>query len=426
MVATNEKPLDAGTAKYPGAVALTRYPASAGFRGADHGCYSQCCTGPLNLYYASQWQVVEERWNGTTASNVQYQYVRSAAYVNGMVLRDTYVAGTVQPDLRVYTATDANYNVTALVGYNPATQTWGVVERFVYSPYGTVTVLSPVWTVQADAFNWQYLYQGGRQDAATGLYLFQHRNYSPSLGTWVSQDPAGYINGANTYQFVTSDPVGMVDPSGLRFRMSASEMASLARDVEHDLRQGGTGAVDGWKRRPARNFVGTELRLHGVAGELHEWGVDLLAFPVKIWRFMSGEWTVQAVGKTVVKGGAKFLVRELLRRENSVKSAKVEQQLWSWSGTEELVDGKKEGVSAQMSITYNEETQTFTGLVYGAVGAVRTDGLVYNNEGCSVRLFRYRFEGAITTHASGVWGFYWLHSWQVFGGIAPGSWRFGF
>ncbi len=171
------------------------------------------------LYYSSQWQVVEERWNGTAASNVQYQYVWSAAYVNSMVLRDTYLAGAVQPDLRVYTATDANYNVTALVGYNPVTQTWGVVERFVYSPYGTVTVLSPAWTAQADAFNWQYLYQGGRQDAATGLYLFQHRNYSPSLGTWTSQDPLQYINGADTYQYMGSDPVGNVDPSGEQWKI---------------------------------------------------------------------------------------------------------------------------------------------------------------------------------------------------------------
>jgi RHS repeat-associated protein len=50
---------------------------------------------------------------------------------------------------------------------------------------------------------------------STGLYLFRHRNYSPSLGTWTSQDPAGYINGANTYQFVMSNPVGRVDAKGL-------------------------------------------------------------------------------------------------------------------------------------------------------------------------------------------------------------------
>ena len=60
------------------------------------------------------------------------------------------------------------------------------------------------------------LFQGMPLDPATGLYYERARWYSPSLGTWVSQDPAGYINGANTYQFVESDPVGKADPDGLR------------------------------------------------------------------------------------------------------------------------------------------------------------------------------------------------------------------
>ena len=34
-----------------------------------------------------------------------------------------------------------------------------------------------------------------------------NRNYSPSLAVWTSQGPAGFINGANTYQYVASSPV---------------------------------------------------------------------------------------------------------------------------------------------------------------------------------------------------------------------------
>jgi hypothetical protein len=34
------------------------------------------------------------------------------------------------------------------------------------------------------------------------------------LGTWTSQDPQHYVNGANTYQMEMSGPVGSVDPSG--------------------------------------------------------------------------------------------------------------------------------------------------------------------------------------------------------------------
>ena len=43
-----------------------------------------------------------------------------------------------------------------------------------------------------------------------------NRNYSPSLGIWISQDPAVYINGANRYQFVESSPVGNTDHLGLQ------------------------------------------------------------------------------------------------------------------------------------------------------------------------------------------------------------------
>ena len=168
------------------------------------------------LYYSASSipQVIEERWNGTASNDVQYQYVWSASYVNAMILRDTYSGGTLQANSRIYTTYDVNYNVTSLVGYNSTTQSWGVVERFDYTPYGTVTVLSPSWTAATDAYNWQYMYQGGREDPITGLYHFDHRDYSTSLGVWTSQDPDGYINGANKYQFVESSPVNWVDPSG--------------------------------------------------------------------------------------------------------------------------------------------------------------------------------------------------------------------
>ena len=58
------------------------------------------------------------------------------------------------------------------------------------------------------------LYQGMTLDAVTGLDYERFRNYSPSLGTWISQDPLQYINGADRYQFVMSGPVGATDAWG--------------------------------------------------------------------------------------------------------------------------------------------------------------------------------------------------------------------
>ena len=185
-------------------------------------------------YYDSQWsrlagisarafwaedglqQLIETRTNGTANGNVTEQMVWSAAYINAPVLQDTYNAGVIQPNSRLYFQQDANWNTTAVVGYDATSGTWNVVQRYVYSPYGTITILNPDFTTaptgtQPLANN---LYQGMSLDPITGLYYERARWYSPSLGTWISQDPLQYINGANTYQYVGSSPVGRVDPSG--------------------------------------------------------------------------------------------------------------------------------------------------------------------------------------------------------------------
>ncbi len=121
------------------------------------------------------------------------------------------------PELPVYYLQDANWDTTAVVGFKSTTGTWGVTQRYVYSPYGSITLLNADWTTpptgtQPIVTN---LYQGMTLDSVTGLYYSRFRNYSPSLGTWISQDPLSYVNGANTYQFVGSGPVGSVDPLGL-------------------------------------------------------------------------------------------------------------------------------------------------------------------------------------------------------------------
>ncbi|MGC8559885.1 MAG: RHS repeat-associated core domain-containing protein, partial [Phycisphaerae bacterium] len=110
-----------------------------------------------------------------------------------------------------------DWNTTAVIGYDSTTQTWGVVQRYVYSPYGNITVLNSDWSTPAAGTQplVDNLYQGMTLDAVTGLYYDRFRDYSPSLGRWMEQDPAQYINGANTYQFVDSSPVGNVDGAGL-------------------------------------------------------------------------------------------------------------------------------------------------------------------------------------------------------------------
>jgi RHS repeat-associated protein len=108
---------------------------------------------------------------------------------------------------------DANYNVTAIFD-----NAGNIVERYVYDPFGSVTVLDAGWVERSagSQFAWQYLHQGGRFDATSGLYHFRHRDYSPTLGRWTSLDPLRYDAGdVNLYRFVGNTPTVFTDPSGL-------------------------------------------------------------------------------------------------------------------------------------------------------------------------------------------------------------------
>jgi RHS repeat-associated protein len=188
--------------------------------GADYGIIDQTIQfqsqGRLEphtrrLLYSDQWQVLEERLGGIT----DMQYVWSPRYVDAMVLRDRDTDGNGSLEERHYVEQDENFNVTSVTNASGVVQ-----ERFIYDPYGTVEVLNPDWTADTDGgdYGWQYLHQGGRYDAASGLYSFRHREYSTELGRWARQDPAGYVDGASLYQAYVSSPVTMVDADGLQHR----------------------------------------------------------------------------------------------------------------------------------------------------------------------------------------------------------------
>src|SRR5262249_45947890 len=114
-----------------------------------------------DVYFNSDWQILEEDQGGA----VKAQYVWSADGQDDLVLRDATGYGFgVQ-----YVQQDANGNVTAITDAGGS-----VLERYVFDSYGAVTYLTPGWTVEgASAYGWNFLFEGGRMDAATGLYNFR-------------------------------------------------------------------------------------------------------------------------------------------------------------------------------------------------------------------------------------------------------------
>ncbi|MDZ7616772.1 MAG: RHS repeat-associated core domain-containing protein, partial [Patescibacteria group bacterium] len=180
-------------------------------------------------FFHSGTQVVETR-EGDDSAGVpdptelppRHQFVWSPRYVDSLILRDDYDAqGQLVAGERLFYLADANFNVTALVGLvetEPDVFEWQVVERYVYSPYGAVTIYTPDWsTVLAEsAHDNTTLYTGREFDSETGLYYYRARYYHAELGQFVSRDPIGYDAGdVNLYRYVGTSPIGRTDPTGL-------------------------------------------------------------------------------------------------------------------------------------------------------------------------------------------------------------------
>ena len=114
-------------------------------------------------------------------------------------------------DETLYYCNDANMNVTALVNTSG-----DVVERYLYDPYGKVTITDANWSVitWANSKKNEILYCGYRLDPESGLYHVRHRSYHPTLGRWTSRDPSGYVDSMNMLEYCIGAPVSKRDPLG--------------------------------------------------------------------------------------------------------------------------------------------------------------------------------------------------------------------
>jgi len=154
------------------------------------------------------------------AIHPKYQNVWSGRYIDALILRDenTDPATDEQCDNgRIFYLADANFNVTAIVAESSrGEEDWAVRERYVYTPYGALTILDADFAPvpgNTSAYATTTLYTGSEYDAETGLYYYRARYYHVGLGRFVSRDPVQAD--INLYRYVANNPVVYVDPSGL-------------------------------------------------------------------------------------------------------------------------------------------------------------------------------------------------------------------
>ena len=157
--------------------------------------------------------VVQER---NSANEVTAQLVRDGN-IGGILSRTT-------ADGAAFYGYDGNGNVTLLT--NGAGQD---VAHYRYDAFGqTLEAVGP------RAGENPYRFSTKEVHAASGLYDFGYRFYSPGMGRWINRDPLGEDGGVNLYAMVGNSPVNDVDEYG--------ELPHFGGPVEFD--PGGGGDLD--------------------------------------------------------------------------------------------------------------------------------------------------------------------------------------
>jgi RHS repeat-associated protein len=113
--------------------------------------------------------------------------------------------------------------------------------QYTYDPFGQTTATGPP---SSNSFEFT-----GRENDGTGLYYYRSRYYNPTLGRFLSEDPARLRGGLNLYEYSDDNPVNLVDPMGLSTSCFVTADTRLA-----DIRLIGTSrlqirlGVEMWER----------------------------------------------------------------------------------------------------------------------------------------------------------------------------------
>jgi RHS repeat-associated protein len=134
-------------------------------------------------------------------TNVAYETASDGTFYSVLAGRsiDNHLAIGQSNGQTLFGLTDGINSTVATVDQTGVKQ-----AQFLYEPYGQ--------TAAFGAYPFQF---AGRTLANASLYYNRARIYSPATGRFISEDPIGLAGGVNEYRYVSNNPVGRNDPSGL-------------------------------------------------------------------------------------------------------------------------------------------------------------------------------------------------------------------
>jgi RHS repeat-associated protein len=114
-----------------------------------------------------------------------------------------------------------------------------VISYEEYYPYGSTSYQATRSQTESPK---RYRYIGKERDEESGLYYLGARYCAPWLGRWLNCDPAGMVDGTNSYAYVSNNPIRFTDRSGtqqedwLKHHLSLSKEEQMKATVRDQLK----------------------------------------------------------------------------------------------------------------------------------------------------------------------------------------------
>ena len=129
---------------------------------------------------------------------------------NSITARYTHGPGIDEPLIMEKGSQSFFYHADGLGSITEITDSTGVLKQsYTYSSFGKIeSQLDP-------NFIQPYTFTAREFDPETELYHLRRRTYNPNTGTFLQQDPIGFLGGINFYTYGENNPIIIVDPYGL-------------------------------------------------------------------------------------------------------------------------------------------------------------------------------------------------------------------